>query len=157
DSYALFAADILGSAGGAAALRSSAPEDKFTDCSAQQQEIIQQSFAFATRMITRALGALGDINPDSLQLRQGWLNTHFKTADPSQLERVIKRYQELTEKFKESVNFECESSCDPGVVGYYRRPFGTTAHLCPPIFAPQLSEDRRQDLVLLVVITERLN
>ena len=155
DSYALFAVDVLGKTGGAAAVRGAPPQDEFTDCSDLQKAIIKRSFAFASRMITRALGALGDVNPASLQLRQGWLNTHFKTADPSALEQVIKRFQALQSAFNEAIKFQCESSCDPGVLGYYRTIVGTTSHLCPPIFQ-QPNEATRQDQLLTVVITERL-
>ncbi len=158
NSYALFAADILGAGGGATALRGAPPRDEFTDCSAPQQAIIKHSFAFASRMITRALGALGETNPATLQLRQGWLNTHFKTADPAALERVIKRFQDIQNDFGEPISFECETGCDPGVFGYYRKflSLGHTAHLCP-LLLQQPNETIRQDQLLTTVVTETLH
>ena len=158
DSYALFAADLPGMAGGAAAVRGAPPQDQFSDCSDPQKEIIKRSFAFASRMITRALGALGDTNPASLQLRQGWLNAHFKTADPGALERVIKRFQEIQTDFREPISFECEAICDPGVFGYYRKflGLGHTAHLCP-LLLQQPAETIRRDQLLTTVVMEKLH
>lgn len=155
DSYALFATDIADGAGGSAAVRSGAPEDEFTDCSGPQIATIKHSFAFASRMITQALGALGETNPASRQFREVWLNTHFKTVLPGELERVIDRYQDVQKDFAEPIKFECEGSCDPGIFGYYRKVFGKTSHLCPPLLQ-EPNETIRQDELLTTVVMERL-
>jgi hypothetical protein len=128
DSYALFAVDVSGMRGGAAALRRP-PRDSVSDCSAPQEREVRRRFALAARMVNNALNVIGDpsIGGDLAE-------TYFKTRDRNRLRRVIDRFRKIDEKFQGGVNFECESSCGAGVIGYRRR-WGWTVHLCPIYFA----------------------
>jgi hypothetical protein len=154
DSYALFATDTGGIAKGAAGVRGSAPKDDISDCDPQQKKAVEHDFAFGSRMVIRALGALGETNPNSMAMRQGWLTTHFKTSDPEKLTKVRERYQTLRSALDGSINFECERTCKANVLTYYYKIFGTTVHICPPFFAR--AGDEQVDTLLTGVVAEEL-
>lgn len=154
DSYALFATDTSGIAKGAASVRGPAPKDDIADCDPQQKKAVENDFAFGSRMVVRALGALGDTTPASLAMRQGWLTKHFKTSDPDKLSKVRERYQKLKSNLDGSINFECERSCKANVTTYYYKVFGTTVHICPPFFAH--AGDEQVDILLTGVVAEEL-
>jgi hypothetical protein len=149
DSYALFAADVRGVGGGAAALRKP-PRDSVSDCSAAEERELRRSFAFAARMVTNALNVIGDPKIGGTEAE-----TYFKTKDRGKLRRVIDRFKKIDDKFEEGVNFECESSCGAGVIGYRRR-WGWTVHVCPIFFALADAE-HRTNAILSLAAAERLS
>jgi hypothetical protein len=149
DSYALFAVDVRGVHGGAAALRQP-PRDSVSDCSAPEERELRRRFAFAARMVTNALNVIGNPRTGGAEAE-----TYFKTRDRSKLRRVIDRFKKIDEKFDEGVNFECESGCDAGVIGYRRR-WGWTVHVCPIFFA-LADADHRTNAILCLAAAERLS
>jgi hypothetical protein len=154
DSYALFATDTSGVAGGAGSVRGPAPQDNIADCDRTQKTALEHDFAFGSRMVKRALVALGDTNPASRVMREGWLTTHFKTSDPQKLAPVREHYQKLNSALNASINFECESKCKANIALYYYRPFGSTVHICLPFFGHPV--DDQVDIILTGVAAEEL-
>ena len=154
DSYALFATDTSGLAGGAGSVRGPAPKDNIADCDPDQKKAVEHDFAFGSRMVLRALGALGETNPGTRAMRQGWLTTHFKTFDPEKLTKVTGRYHDIKKALGGSINFECEKSCKANVLAYYYKLFGSTVHICPPFFS--YPADKQIDILLTGVIAEEL-
>jgi hypothetical protein len=154
DSYALFATDTSGVTGGAGSVRGPAPKDNIADCDPEKKKAVEHDFAFGSRMVLRALGALGETNPGTRAMRQGWLTMHFKTFDPEKLTKVEGRYHDIKKALAGSINFECESSCKANVLAYYYKVFGSTVHICPPLF--DQPAERQVDTLLTGVIAEEL-
>jgi Domain of unknown function (DUF4157)/Lysine-specific metallo-endopeptidase len=151
DSYAMFALDVVaGRNASTSHMRTTA--DEISDCGSPESPRsteLRRSFAYAARLVTNALNAISDPGyPTTLAVQ------HFKTGTQSELTRVVNRYMELDRAVSGSINFECESSCDAGVPGYYRRG-GWTVHVCPAYFSIS-SEDDRVDTLLLVTTMEEL-
>jgi hypothetical protein len=151
DSYAMFALDVVtGRNASASHMRTTA--DEISDCGSPQSPRsteLRRSFAYAARLVTNGLNAISDPGySTALAVR------HFKTGTQSELTRVVNRYMELDRAVSGSINFECESSCDPGVPGYYRTG-GWTVHLCPAYFT-LASDDDRVDTLLLITTMEEL-
>lgn len=150
DSYALFVVDVLNEAGGAQEMRSTAPEDRYSDCDAAQRARLQRDFAFAARMVLNALNVL----PSTPRIGAADARIHFKTDNPGRLARVVDRFKALKTELSGRINFECEDRCDAGVTGYYYRVFGTTAHICPAYFSMTSDDDRENELLLIVAMEE---
>jgi hypothetical protein len=151
DSYALFALDLAKVGETSTSIRFRAtPVDDISDCTGPQKDDIRQRFAFASRMITNALNVIGDARIGKVQAE-----THFKTSDQAKLARFLKRFKDLGDKLKNSVNFECESKCGANDTGY-RRTWGWTVHLCPAFFKLSPAE-HREDSLLVLVMMERLS
>lgn len=147
DSYALFAVDINDKEETSADIRP-VTHDKVSDCGSKEPDV-RRSFAFAARMITNALNAIGDPHIGGSEAQ-----THFKTQDRVKLQQVIDRFKKINEQFAGGMNFECEDKCDEDDTTYWRKA-GWTVHVCPGWF--QLSSaDARTDNILKTAIAEEL-
>jgi hypothetical protein len=70
------------------------------------------------------------------------LTKHFHTTYDKDLAKVTARYKKLDAAIRQSIDFQCETSCDPGVRAYVYS-LWSDLHLCPDWFAAGSEQQAR--------------
>ncbi|MCB0429416.1 MAG: DUF4157 domain-containing protein [Flavobacteriales bacterium] len=97
------------------------PVNTYNDCTAGQEAQIQGAFNDAIGHVNRATAALANAyatHPRLPNIVSNGLNTHFHTTDKDDIMTIYRRFRDIQNAMQRGINFECETSCDPGVGGY---------------------------------------
>ena len=98
-----------------------APANTFEDCTTAQRTAIENVLSDALGHVNRATAALARAqatHPNLASITSSGLNTHFHTTDKDDIETIYRRFRDIQNAMQRGIDFECETSCDPGVGGY---------------------------------------
>lgn len=123
-----------------------APQDSISDCG-ESSDDVRNAVARAERWNKRLLNRLADVNAASFNPT---ISNYFPADDRPSLESLAEKYRGLRTRFQYPLSIECESSCDTGGSGYYRKHVGWAAHVCPAFFTRAPFDQTREMFHLLL-------
>jgi hypothetical protein len=129
------------------------PKLGYDDCTPAQQAAIATAFTNAlafVRKANRALIAAVSQHPRLPPRVSAMLTQHFHTTDKNDIITIQRRMDDIEAAMSRGIDFECETSCDPGVGGYvWKFIFWEVGHvhICFNLFN-QVSQDIREEIVI---------
>jgi len=107
--------------------------NRFDDCPAQWKTAANAAQSLGSSWLTNVVNGLTLLpNPIPAPVAK-LLTKHFHTTFDKDITKIVGRYRKLDSAIRQSIDFECETSCDPGVRAYVYS-IWSDLHLCPDWF-----------------------
>ncbi|MEZ2295998.1 M35 family metallo-endopeptidase [Variovorax sp. RCC_210] len=113
--------------------------NRFDDCPANWKPVANAAQTLGASWLGNVVTGLGAL-PSPLPARvSALLTTHFHTTYDKDIAKILERFKKLNTAIKQSIDFQCESSCDKNVLAYVYSVW-SDLHVCPYWFgsAPDL-------------------
>jgi hypothetical protein len=104
--------------------------NRFDDCPANWKPVANAAQALGANWVGNVVTGLGAL-PSPLPTRvSALLTTHFHTTYDKDIAKILERFRKLNTAIKQSIDFQCESSCDQNVLAYVYSVW-SDLHVCP--------------------------
>lgn len=102
----------------------------WTDCPRAWRPKADAAQTLGTSWVDNVVTGLGNLPKPIPPTVAALLQRHFHTTFDKDVTKVLGRYKQIQTAIHSSLNFECETSCDPNVLAYVYS-IWTHLHLCP--------------------------
>jgi hypothetical protein len=112
---------VHGPAGGA---------NRWTDCPTNWRTKANASQQLGASWVDNVVNGLGNLPKPIPPTVSALLTRHFHTTFDKDIAKIVSRYKQIQTAIHSSLDFECETSCDPNVLAYVYS-IWTNLHVCP--------------------------
>ena len=104
--------------------------NRFDDCPANWKPAANAAQTLGANWVGNVVTGLGAL-PSPLPARvSALLTTHFHTTYDKDIAKILERFRKLDTAIRQSIDFQCESSCDKNVLAYVYSVW-SDLHVCP--------------------------
>jgi lysine-specific metallo-endopeptidase family protein len=104
--------------------------NRFDDCPAQWRTKANAAQTLGSSWLGNVVNGLNALPKPIPAPVANLLTKHFHTTFDKDIAKIAGRYRQLETAIKKSIDFQCETSCDPDVLGYVYS-IWSDLHLCP--------------------------
>jgi hypothetical protein len=113
--------------------------NRWTDCPANYKTKANAAQTLGASWVDNVVNGLGNLPKPIPAPVAALLTKHFHTTFEKDIARILDRFKKIKTAIHSSLDFECETSCDPNVLAYVYS-IWSNLHVCPYWFnsAPDL-------------------
>lgn len=104
--------------------------NRFDDCPAQWKTSANAAQKLGSSWLANVVVGLASLPKPIPAPVANLLTKHFHTTFDKDIAKILGRFAQLNTAINQSIDFECETSCDPNVLGYVYS-IWSDLHLCP--------------------------
>jgi hypothetical protein len=107
--------------------------NRFTDCPVTWKPMANAAQKLGSSWLNNVVTGLTMLPKPIPAPVAAMLTRHFHTTDDKDIAKITGNYQKLNKAINQSIDFQCETSCDPNVLAYVYS-IWSDLHLCPDWF-----------------------
>jgi hypothetical protein len=104
--------------------------NRFEDCPAQWKPAANTAQKLGSSWLANVVNGLSSLPQPIPVPVANLLTRHFHTTFDKDIAKIAGRYRQLNTAINQSIDFQCETSCDPNVLAYVYS-IWSDLHLCP--------------------------